>query len=120
MSYGKDLRKRVLDFVAEGGSKAEAARRFRIHPSTVYDWLQTPDIVEPKKTRNYTPRKYTYEQLELFLQENPDSLLKEIALHFGVSVGSIFHSLKKMKITRKKRLSDTEKVLNPRKKEDNI
>lgn len=37
MSYGKDLRKRVLDFVAEGGSKAEAARRFRIHPSTVYD-----------------------------------------------------------------------------------
>lgn len=104
MSYGKDLRKRVLDFVAEGGSKAEAARRFCVHPSTVYEWLKTPTIYEAKKTRERTPQRYTYKQLSDFLDQHPDAFLKEIASHFGVSIGSITHSLKKMKITRKKRL----------------
>lgn len=120
MSYGKDLRKRVLEFVAEGGSKAEAARRFSIHPSTVYEWLKTPDVIEPKKTRNCTPRKYTYEQLESFIQDYPDAFLKEIASHFNTSVGSIFHSLKKMKITRKKRPLGIEKALKRPKNDENI
>lgn len=103
MSYGKDLRKRVLDFVAKGGSKAEAARRFSVHPSTVYEWLKTPAVYEAKKVRERTPQKYTYEQLNAYLEKHPDAFLKEIAAHFDVSIGSITHSLKKMKITRKKR-----------------
>lgn len=95
MRYEKDFRKRVLDFVADGGSKAEAARRFCVDPSTVYEWLKTPSVYEAKKVRERTPQKYTYEQLDVFPEKHPDAFLKEIALHFGVSIGSITHSLEK-------------------------
>ena len=31
MTYSTDLRKRVLDFIQSGGTKAEAARRFSVN-----------------------------------------------------------------------------------------
>ena len=36
MAYSEDLRKRVLDLMAEGGSKKAAAERFNVGFSTVY------------------------------------------------------------------------------------
>ncbi len=38
MWCSKDWRKRVLDFVANGGSKAEAAKRFQVGIASVYRW----------------------------------------------------------------------------------
>ncbi|MDE0317722.1 MAG: IS630 transposase-related protein [Candidatus Poribacteria bacterium] len=43
MRYSQDLRKRVLDFIAAGGSKAEASRRFRISRRCIYNWLDAAD-----------------------------------------------------------------------------
>ena len=42
MAYSLDLRKRVLDFIAAGGSKT-ASRRFSVARSTLYKWLNAPD-----------------------------------------------------------------------------
>ena len=57
MSYGKDLRKRVLDFIADGDTKAQAARVYQIHVSTIYIWLKQPADYEQAKTRNCSARK---------------------------------------------------------------
>ncbi|WP_147094454.1 IS630 transposase-related protein, partial [Nitrosococcus oceani] len=38
-----DLRKRVIDFVRGGGSKAEAARRFQVGRASIYRWLSQDD-----------------------------------------------------------------------------
>ena len=35
MRYSTDLRKRVVDFIKAGGSKAEASRRFSITRATI-------------------------------------------------------------------------------------
>ena len=43
MTYSSDLRERVLDFVASGGSKTQAAKRFSLHRSTVHEWLKQPE-----------------------------------------------------------------------------
>ena len=40
MSYSSDLRKRVLDFVNNGGSKAEAERTFSVSRRTLYNGLE--------------------------------------------------------------------------------
>ncbi|MCL2022355.1 MAG: IS630 transposase-related protein [Betaproteobacteria bacterium] len=47
MAYSKDFRCLVLDFVANGGSKAEAARRFGISRQSVFDWLKHPPDHKP-------------------------------------------------------------------------
>ena len=43
MSYSSDLRKRVLNFIEAGGSKVEAAKRFGVARTTIYQWLNAPD-----------------------------------------------------------------------------
>jgi transposase len=42
MRCSLDLRRRVVAFVQQGGSKAEAARRFQVGEASVYRWLK-PD-----------------------------------------------------------------------------
>ena len=39
MRYSSDLRKRVLDFVNNGGSKAEASRTFSVSRKVIYNWM---------------------------------------------------------------------------------
>ena len=43
--YGifNDLRKRVLDFITNGGSKSAAERTFRVSRRTIYNWLEAED-----------------------------------------------------------------------------
>ncbi len=40
MRCSSDLRQRVVDFVRSGGSRAEAARRFKVGEASVYRWLK--------------------------------------------------------------------------------
>ncbi|MEK9141571.1 MAG: IS630 transposase-related protein [Nitrospirota bacterium] len=40
MRCSSDVRQRVVDVVRGGGSKAEAARRFRVGEASVYRWLK--------------------------------------------------------------------------------
>ena len=43
MRYSRDGRKRVIDFTADGGTKAEAARRFQVSHRCIYNWLEATD-----------------------------------------------------------------------------
>ncbi len=49
MRYSSDIRTWVIDFVYNGGSKAEAARRFQVGIRSVFYWL--------KQGRDYRPEK---------------------------------------------------------------
>ena len=100
MAYSIDYRRRVVSFVKEGGSKQEAARLFKVHPETVYEWLKRGEDLKPRpaKTRR---RKIDKEALRRHVHENPDALLRERALVFKVTPEAIWMALRAMKIVKK-------------------
>lgn len=100
MTYSVDLRKRVVDFVATGGSKAEASRRYKVSLWCVNDWCQRKNLTPaPQLGRK---RKLDWKAVAQHIQENPDALLRERAQHFGVHTSAIGYAQKQMKLTRKK------------------
>ena len=100
MTYSTDLRKRVVTFVNEGGSKAGASRRFEVSLWCVNDWCKRDDLSpKPHPLRH---RKIDKEALRRHVQEYPDALLRERAQHFGVHINAIWYSMRKMKLTHKK------------------
>ncbi|RKU08072.1 hypothetical protein C6501_16915 [Candidatus Poribacteria bacterium] len=50
MAHSADLRKRILEFIEDGGKKAEAARRFTVTRSTIDRWLVADAPFAIKKT----------------------------------------------------------------------
>lgn len=100
MSYSLDLRRRVVEFVKSGGSKAEAHRRFKISLWCVFDWCKRDDLI-PKLPPG-RPRKLDWEALKKDFINNPDKLLRERAKEFGVHINAIWHASQVMNITYKK------------------
>ena len=100
MTYSIDLRKRVVEFVSEGGSKAEASRRYQVSLWSVNDWCRRDDLTPiPQKGRK---RKLNWEALSRHIQEYPDALLRERAQYFGVHTSAIGYAQNRMRLTRKK------------------
>ena len=102
MTYSTDLRARVLDFVASGGSKTQAAKRFSVHRSTVHEWLKQPEDHKAGKPGPKGSRKFDREDLRRLVQAQPDLLIREMAQILGVSNGAVGHALRCMKLGRKK------------------
>lgn len=102
MTYSTDLRKRVLDFIENGGKKAEAARRFSLNRSTIYRWLAAEDPLASEKPGPKNMRVLDETTLKKHVAEFPDLTQNERASHFGVSESTIRYGLRKLGITRKK------------------
>ena len=103
MSYGIDLRKRVVEYVQNGGGKAEAARRFGVSRGRVYQWMS----LGKKLTTGLRPgptdgHKVNTAELEKAVNGQPDILQTELAKRFAVDTSTICRSLKKLGYTRKK------------------
>ena len=100
MAYSIDLRKRVVAFVEEGGSQAEAARRFRVSVWCVKDWCGRVDLA-PKR---HGPRRRKLDRTALrqHVAQHPEATLKERAQHFGVQINAIWYALRQLQVTRKK------------------
>ena len=103
MSYSIDLRKRVLDFLSEGGSKAEASRRYNVSRMCIYKWLAAEDPLCCKKPGPRGPHRLDYTALKQHVADFPDHTQLERAAHFQVSKSCINYALRKLNITRKKR-----------------
>ena len=103
MAYSIDLRQRVVAFVEEGGSKAEAARRFRVSGWCVQDWCGRSDLA-PKQ---HGPRQRKLDRLALrqHVAHHPEATLKERAQHFGVAINAIWYALQRLQVTHKKNSS---------------
>lgn len=111
MSYSNDLRKRALKFVDEGGSIKEACLLFKISRSSFQRWRlkQKNTGSLARKSRMRSPYKINNDELTAFIDKHPDAYLNEIAAHFQVTIPCVSIALKRLKITRKKRVLFTKK-----------
>lgn len=113
MTYSKDLRKKVIEAFEGGMSQEEVSRVFKIGTGTIKRWRKIK-----KETGKLEPRKRSSESYD-FLRKIPNSKLDEfkefvlqnaemthqqIADHWQMSDSAVEDYLKKLKITRKKRL----------------
>ncbi len=100
MSYSIDLRKRVVDYVENGGRIAQATRIFQVGRATIYRWLGRTDLRATQVKRR--KRKLDWKALENDVKENPDARLIDRAKKFGVRPSAISYALKEMKMKEKK------------------
>ncbi|SRR6266849_957566 len=81
-SYSTDLRKRVIEAVASGASRNEAAELFEIAVSTAVKWMQRwrdTGSAAPKPRGGSTSRLEEHAALILsMVDEKPDSTFKEM------------------------------------------
>jgi len=102
MRCSLDLRKRVIDFVRGGGSKEEAARRFKVGRASAYRWLAADDGLSYKRPGPKGPNKLDWVSLRCNVEDYDDLTYKERARHFGVSYYCVWYAMNKMGLTRKK------------------
>ncbi len=101
-----DFREKVVAFVQNGGGQAAAARRFDISLWCVRDWLARQDLA-PQQSGVARRRKWDKEALRAHVREQPEALLRERAVHFGVHLSVIGQAVRGLKLTRKKRPCNT-------------
>ena len=102
MTYSIDLRKKVVAHVRNGGSQAEAGRRFGVSLWCVRNWLVREDL-QPHQRGVSRRRKLDKAALRAHVRAYPEALVRERAVHFGVCYNAVWKALKALKITPKKR-----------------
>ncbi|MCH9625846.1 MAG: hypothetical protein S4CHLAM123_10300 [Chlamydiales bacterium] len=116
--YSVDLRERVLKYLETNNDKKSAAQLFQVGIATIYRWVarkKEKGHVQPIQ-RKYAYKKIDDQKLIAYVEAYPDLFLSEIAEHFSLTTEGIFRALKRLKITRKKRLRFTRKE---KKKQEN-
>jgi len=113
MSYSNDLRKKIIEFIDKGNSVAETSKVFGITKPTIYRWLKK---LKYEGSLSDKPPKRAWKKIDpnlltVFVKQHPDFTLLEYAKHFKTSAMAICRALKKLKITRKKRLVFTKKEM---------
>jgi transposase len=109
--YSMDLRQRVAQAVdAQDGSLRQLARRFCISLSCISRWLalrrQTGSLA-PRPHRSGPPPtldEAALARLRQLVQDQPDALLDELAQQLGCGRMTVWRALRKLKITRKKKV----------------
>ncbi|WP_242602114.1 IS630 transposase-related protein, partial [Legionella yabuuchiae] len=97
---------KVLSHVDSGATIESTSILFSVGTTTIKQWKrlrnQTGQLMGSGRPHN--PYKIDSDKLKSFIKEHPDSFLNEIASHFNVTAPAIHAALKRLKITRKKRL----------------
>jgi transposase len=104
--YSKDLRERVIYYVKDTKNQASASRLFKVSTSTVSRWwarYQQEGKVEALK-RQGSKGKISLNQLQQYVEQNPNSTLSEIGKIFKVSNCAIHNRLKELGFSYKKSL----------------
>jgi transposase len=103
MAYSKDLRQRVIKFIRQGGSKAEAARRFEVGVWTVHAWIRRGNDQTPHKPGPRDANKIDMKKLAGMVGERgTDLMLKDIAKEFRVHESAVSKAMKRLGVSRKK------------------
>ena len=99
MAYSEDLRQRVRQYVANGGSKTEASRLFDVSRTAIYRWLSNDS---PRKKPGRTkPEELDEQALLEDVRRYPDQLLRERAEDFSMSIHGIWVALKRLGIKKR-------------------
>jgi putative transposase len=102
-AYTLDLRERVVEYVQAGGTRAAAARVFRLGERTVYRYLAAAKThpLAPKTSWGHW-RKLDPAQLQAHVRHHPDATLHELQKVFGVSHNAVWVRLRQLGFTLKK------------------
>lgn len=107
MTYSSDFRKKVLLIKEqENLTFSEVSKRFGVGQASVVRWSKR---IESQPTRNKPTTKMDWKALLRDVEEYPDSYQYERAQRFGVSRQGIAYALKRLKISRRKKPSNTQK-----------
>ena len=109
MAYGDDFRKRAMSMLVEKKSVIEVSRLLDIGYSTLHRWKKRQE--DGKLGARYPSRRKAYkldeEKLKLYIEKHPDAYAREITVALGSTRGTVASALKRLNITRKKRLRST-------------
>ena len=110
MVYSLDLRKRALNYIANGGTRLEASKIFGVTIPTLANWLsrEKQQDLAPKMNGS-KPSKINNEKIKKYIEDYPDSYLREIAVVFNSTLQAVFYACKRLGITLKKRPLTTKK-----------
>jgi transposase len=121
--YTMDLRERVVAAVdRHEGSQRQIARRFDISTSTLSRWLrgrrQTGSIAPKSHGGGHPPAldEPHREQLRELIQQQPDATLDELKQRLGIACHrmAIWRTLRKLRISRKKKVLHAQERDTPR------
>jgi transposase len=105
MAYSIDFIKRAVAYKQEGHTFAQLREAFDVPSATFYDWEEKLDSgYYNTKTKRGRKRKIDKGGLKREIAEKPDAYLRELAEKYGCTESAVFYALKKLNITRKKRL----------------
>ena len=71
MPYSLDFRKKVINFVENGGTITKAAHTFGRGIASIYRWLSRPKFSATKVKS--CQRKLDWKELEKYVKQNPES-----------------------------------------------
>jgi transposase len=104
MVYSIDLRKRALNYIANGGTRLEASKIFGVTIPTLANWLSREKQQDlAPRMKGSKPSKIDNEKLKKYIELYPDSYLREIAAHFNSTLQAVFYACKRLDITLKKK-----------------
>lgn len=117
--YSDDLRQKVIKALGNGMRKSEAARVFNLSRNTIDLWLKRKAATgESRAKKGYQKGSrhqiIDWEKFRSFAQKNGSLTQAEMAGAWEgeISRHTIGRGLKKINLTRKKRLTATEKEMN--------
>lgn len=104
MTYPVEFRRKVLNYVKNGGKVFEALEIYSVSRDTYYRWKRMDEAgnlsdPEPKKA---PWRKLDPEKLVEAVKQNPDTTIKDHAKKFGVAQSAVWKVFKKLNIVHKK------------------
>ena len=117
MVYSIDLRKKALQYLANGGKQSEASKIFGVTTRTLSNWIHRDKQKDLAPRMNGSkPSKIDDDKIKKYVEENPDHYLREIAEAFGTTLQAVFYACKRLKITLKKKSRVTKKEMKKNEK----
>ncbi len=106
MAYSLDMRQRALELLKEGKSKTEISKMLDVSRTSLLRWSKRAlrgelAAIYPKERGGF---RVDDEKLKAYVAKNPDAYQAEIADAIGAKENTVCRALKRLKISRKKRL----------------
>lgn len=119
MAYPIELKQKALAYLDKCGNISTVCTAYHISRSTLYAWIKKQEqgdlSCQSGGSRGF---KVDREQLKIYVEQNPDTYLHEIAKVFNCGTSTIFYALQSLGITYKKRPQPTKN--SPHKMSKNI
>lgn len=104
-AYSIDLRKKVIEFIAQGNTQKLAAQLYNLNKATVNRWWlrnKKEGHINPRKNLGKKP-KVTKEDFEIYISENLNFTTADMGKHFNISSPGALYWLRKFGFSYKKK-----------------